>query len=544
MLPRYATEMYEVSNVLGLASLSTFFLLGCLYILRFLTCPKKVWKEWNQPTSSSFFSAISITVCIYGVLMMPYDRYFAISIIWIGSVFQMFLTVIIISRFIYENISNENIDPSLLMAPVGNFVAAIALARYPFDWETGTRVIDEFKVNYIQIARLFFSVAMLFAGVLFTITFRKTFDDHHSDNRRRPLLWVWQAASSVAGLAYLAVCESPSTEGNGLFFHFFYWISIFFFFVNVVGWTRGFFVMPSEMSFWLYGFSNAALAMICITYHNYQKDTVSFIVVCFAVAAASYTCGLCFMHSLVRLFDGTMFLPKQKWSPFSIFKLQHESFRYAIPKFNQALAEVDPTWTFAVEQLADDMLAFFIVYDNHMKHEDDILYPEVSSYFPGIHNLAKREHEEHLPKALRIENLLKQIKETPSISSNALKTLKEVWPSFGTELLEHLRDEENTVMRVMRKYTSIERVKELFKKVYEDTSADDWHIIIPFTLKNLPNPVWKNRFVRAFIWAMPELAQEIGAIVYRGCDSVIYSALADEIPEMIPRNCASYSKKW
>ena len=50
-------------------------------------------------------------------------------------------------------------------------------------------------------------------------------------------------------------------------------------------------------------------------------------------------------------------------------------------------------------------------------------------------------------------------------------------------------------------------------------------LLSPFTLKNLPNPVWKSRFVRAFIWVMPEMAQEIGAIIYRGCDSVLYASL-------------------
>ena len=313
-----------------------------------------------------------------------------------------------------------------------------------------------------------------------------------------------------------------------------------------MGWVKGFYVIPADMSFWVYASSNDLLASICISYYIYQRDLVSFIAVCFSVAIASYTNGLCFMHSLFRAFDGTMFLPKQKWGPMSIFKLQHESFRYSIPKFIEALKVLDPSWTFAVEQLAEDMLEFFTVYDNHSKHEDDIVFPEVNSYFPGVDKLVKTEHEEMDAKSAKLEDLLKLIKESPSSNSaaTALQTLKDEFPLWGDEFLKHLRDEENSVTRVLRKYTSVERTKELFLKVWEDTSSDDWHIIIPFTLKNLPNPVWKSRFVRAFIWVMPEMAQEIGAIIYRGCDSVLYASLADEIPEMIPRNCRGFRKKW
>lgn len=41
---------------------------------------------------------------------------------------------------------------------------------------------------------------------------------------------------------------------------------------------------------------------------------------------------------------------------------------------------------------------------------------------------------------------------------------------------------------------------------------------------------------------MPERAQEIGLIIYRGIDTVTWSFLASEIPEMIPRGIAGYKK--
>ena len=58
----------------------------------------------------------------------------------------------------------EVINPSIMMAPVGNFVCAIALASYPFNANSA--------VNYVYIARLWFAIAGFFAVVMFTVTFQ------------------------------------------------------------------------------------------------------------------------------------------------------------------------------------------------------------------------------------------------------------------------------------------------------------------------------------------------------------------------------------
>lgn len=43
---------------------------------------------------------------------------------------------------------------------------------------------------------------------------------------------------------------------------------------------------------------------------------------------------------------------------------------------------------------------------------------------------------------------------------------------------------------------------------------------------------------------MPERAQEIGLIVYRGVDSVMWAFLAKEIPEMIPRGVKGFRRSY
>jgi hypothetical protein len=39
---------------------------------------------------------------------------------------------------------------------------------------------------------------------------------------------------------------------------------------------------------------------------------------------------------------------------------------------------------------------------------------------------------------------------------------------------------------------------------------------------------------------MPERAQEVGMILYRGLDSVAFADIADHVPEIIPRGLPGY----
>jgi hypothetical protein len=124
----------------------------------------------------------------------------------------------------------------------------------------------------------------------------------------------------------------------------------------------------------------------------------------------------------------------------------------------------------------------------------------------------------------------------------AIVDLKASFPAWAELALAHLRNEENTITAVIRKYTNIERQRALTRQVYGITSSENWHKVLPFVVNSVEVPTWKVRFVRTFIWAMPERAQEIGLIVYRGVDSVTWSFLAAEIPEMVPRGLHGYKR--
>lgn len=295
--------------VLTVAALVLYILIAILYGLHFIVYPQKVFKEWANPIAGNFFSTITISAIVFGINYMYLNHVGGVTIVWIGSVVHMVLTVIRISDLVYSRLAEEYLNPALMMIPVGNFIAAIGFSQYAVQYRGPT--LDG-RMNYLFIARLWFGVAALFAIVLFIVTFRKAITDHHSDQRVRFTLWIWLATSAVTGPAYLAVSGYTSEVGRGVFYQSLYCISIFFAAVLFMGWVRNFFVIQ-DMSIWVMAFSSCALALNTIQYHFYVQDMFSLVVAYFAYAIASAFVTVSLLHSCIWSFDGSLFKPKPKF---------------------------------------------------------------------------------------------------------------------------------------------------------------------------------------------------------------------------------------
>ena len=161
----------------------------------------------------------------------------------------------------------------------------------------------------------------------------------HADARVRPLLFIWQATASVAGPALFAVSGTPV----GLMYQSLWMIAMFFFFVNCVGWLKGFYSFVPDNSIWVMAFSCAATAISTIHYFTVSTNGDEFVevLVYFALATATASLAVCGAHTLSWIVDGSAFKPRQKWGPLSFMKLTHEALRMAIPRLSSAVAKLD-----------------------------------------------------------------------------------------------------------------------------------------------------------------------------------------------------------
>eukprot|EP01065_Artemidia_motanka_P008805 TRINITY_DN14457_c2_g1_i2.p1 TRINITY_DN14457_c2_g1~~TRINITY_DN14457_c2_g1_i2.p1 ORF type:complete len:1059 (+),score=258.08 TRINITY_DN14457_c2_g1_i2:107-3178(+) len=70
-----------------------------------------------------------------------------------------------------------------------------------------------------------------------------------------------------------------------------------------------------------------------------------------------------------------------------------------------------------------------------------------------------------------------------------------------------------------------------------------WRVVLPFVIRNLPEPVMRTRFVRCLVWAVPERAQCMGDMIYRGVQDHEWSAVAADVPEIIPRGLPGWTRR-
>eukprot|EP01062_Namystynia_karyoxenos_P077584 TRINITY_DN783_c0_g2_i1.p2 TRINITY_DN783_c0_g2~~TRINITY_DN783_c0_g2_i1.p2 ORF type:complete len:1063 (+),score=370.10 TRINITY_DN783_c0_g2_i1:116-3190(+) len=70
-----------------------------------------------------------------------------------------------------------------------------------------------------------------------------------------------------------------------------------------------------------------------------------------------------------------------------------------------------------------------------------------------------------------------------------------------------------------------------------------WRVVLPWVIHNLDMPMMRTRFVRALTWAVPERAQLIGEMIYRGVEDHEWNALAVDVPEIIPRGLPGWLRR-
>jgi hypothetical protein len=158
---------------------------------------------------------------------------------------------------------------------------------------------------------------------------------------------------------------------------------------------------------------------------------------------------------------------------------------------------------------------------------------------------AEHEWEDDIVKKIVVAFKEYRGSDKQAASSEALlKVLKLNLPSLINHILAHLRNEEEDITPVVRKYFPIELQKKLVNEAYAVTSGDEWNVILPFVVKNLPMLPWKVKFIQCFVWADPNKAQELGLALYKGLDDTTWAFLTEKIPQLIPKGLHGYKKIW
>ena len=334
---------------------------------------------------------------------------------------------------------------------------------------------------------------------LFIVTFFKTVTTHNSDDRLRHGVWICVAAPCLLGMAEYVICATDndqdpvaSRQCSSIWVEK-YFIGIFIFlglFWATVPYLGFFGKAEFGMGYWVEVFcldTLAAASALFFTINGFQfSQTMQFSFLTIA-AIASLTA---FWHTLSAILrERGVFTPEIKWGPLSFMKLTHEALRGNLPTLRYYIESVKVDDDLATGKETMGLFAayfnrFCIVHEEHSRHEE-VIFKTFNDYFPDHARKWNDEHRDHDKKLQQWCSMADKVLGTDAVMevrNDVLKELQSELPRFLDHLELHLREEEDHLTPIGRKYLPIQLMVNMSRKVWEITDAKKWEVRVVWSI--------------------------------------------------------------
>lgn len=215
-----------------------FILIVFFYILKIFTNLDKVKEELSHPIKINFFATVPISMLILASLWQDVKFVYEI-LFYIGVVFQTYFTFYVISFWINKNLEIKHSNPAWFIPIVGNLIIIV-----------GAKEIASWMWFY-------FSVAMFFWVVLFSLVFYRILFHDQLPSKFMPTLFIMIAPPAVGFLDYIKL-----TNSFDLVAIFLLNLAMFFTFL-VIFMYKNFFNLKFFISWWAFTFPTAAISIAC-----------------------------------------------------------------------------------------------------------------------------------------------------------------------------------------------------------------------------------------------------------------------------------------
>lgn len=533
---------------------------------------RKVRRDLADPLASTGLAAVTISFVIFGFLC--WDEVFFVDetvdstsevlgrvFWWIGSSLHAVFTVAAVGGWVAKqqrNLPLEQVHSHWLVYPIGFALAAsfTHIVR-PFPNDNPNLVVND------TIANLLYSFGMILWLALFAVVFF-TVITGRQDCGNLPLrhgIWLWAGAPAAFACASISLCAGeggmsavPGCRGE-VERYFFAAILLF----CVLVWAafagyfgRGTFTMASWIDCFALDMMSASSSMFYIS----NGWLIAAVLEYFFLGVAAIANLVALLHTMLSLIQRrNVATPEVKLDPLSFSKLIHQAIKANVPTLQSHLEEVNVEDNSseardALQLFAAYFNAFRTVYQANRTYKERVIYRACSDFFPehcrrrGV--LAHREGDEELMSELC--ELLNHVALDSSTAplrhrKEALTRLHTKLPAFLSHLAQNFQDEEENLGPIPRKYFPLELKKQLAREIWETTPAEVWEAVVPYVLANLPRHEQRIQFLRSLLWSIPERAQQVGAIVYRNVDAVMWERIRVEIRQLVPRGIAAHWKR-
>ena len=211
------------------------------YLVKMVRYPQMVKGELNHPVMSAFVPAISISLFLLGLCMLPLSPVLA-NILWgAGAILHIILTFHIIRNWVEkQHFQVGHLNPAWFIPAVGNVVAPLAGV----------------SLGYHELSWYFFAVGISFWIILLVIVFNRILFHDPLPPRLLPTLFILIAPPAVGFLAWLRLNGGEVDA----FARVLYYLALFFTALMVLELPR-FLKLPFFLSWWAYSFPSAAMTV-------------------------------------------------------------------------------------------------------------------------------------------------------------------------------------------------------------------------------------------------------------------------------------------
>ncbi|NBC48588.1 MAG: C4-dicarboxylate ABC transporter [Gammaproteobacteria bacterium] len=236
---------FDMGGALRWFGLGLFGLILVMYLAKLVLFSEAVVKEWQHPIQLNFFPTISISMILLGIALLPSLPGVAAVFWMLGSALHLLLTLYVVSIWIHhDRFEIHHINPAWFIPIVGN--ALVPIAGVP--------------LGYTELSWFFFSIAMLFWLILFTIIIYRMLFHQPLPDRLMPTFFILIAPPAVGFIAYIELAGLAGGQGLDGFARVLYYSSLFLTLLLLTQVGR-FVRLHYFISWWAYSFPLAAVTI-------------------------------------------------------------------------------------------------------------------------------------------------------------------------------------------------------------------------------------------------------------------------------------------
>jgi len=222
------------------ASTLVFATLVGVYGSKLLLHRSAVLGELRHPVKLNFFPTISISLLLLAIAFLPIEPAISRPLWLAGTALHLAFTLYVVNVWIHhEHFEVKHMNPAWFIPAVGNVLVPVAGV----------------PLGYPDLSWFFFSIGMLFWGILLTIIFYRVLFHHPIEERLMPTLFILIAPPAVGFIAYTRLIGELDSLARVLYFSGLFLTLLLF--TQVGRFAR----LQFFLSWWAYSFPLAAISI-------------------------------------------------------------------------------------------------------------------------------------------------------------------------------------------------------------------------------------------------------------------------------------------